>query len=66
MIAIIIAFLYFLISGLVGSIMSSIDDDFPEELIFLVSFFWVISVPVIIGVVLGKLIVKIFKHLTLF
>jgi hypothetical protein len=61
MIEISIIFLYFLIAGLVGGVLDSIDDDFPEPLAVVAGLLWIVALPIILGVVLGKLIVKIFK-----
>ena len=61
MIEISIIFLYFLIAGLVGAILDGITDDFPEPFVVIAGLLWIVSVPIILGVTLGKLIVKIFK-----
>lgn len=62
MIEISIVFLYFLIAGLVGTILNEIiDSDFPEPLAVVGGLLWIACVPILLGVGLGKFIVKIFK-----
>ena len=63
MIEIIIVFLYFFIAGLVGTILFKIiDSDFPEPLAVIGGLLWIACVPILLGVGLGKLIVKIVKN----
>ena len=62
MIEISIIFLYFFIAGLVGSILYKIiDSDFPEPFAVVGGLLWIACVPILLGIGLGKLIVKIFK-----
>ncbi len=61
MIEISIIFLYFFISGLMYALLEAFDKNGDAAFFTVISIFWIVSAPIMLGIVLGKLIVKIFK-----
>ena len=61
MIEISIIFLYFFISGIMYALLDSFDKNGDAAFFTVISIFWIVSAPIMLGIVLGKLIVKIFK-----
>lgn len=61
MIEISIVFLYFFISGIMYALLDSFEKNGDAAFFTVISIFWIVSLPIILGIVLGKLIIKIFK-----